>query len=125
MKLLRTMAALCAAWTLLFVTPAVADETTVGRFVMELARTKQLASADVTTAVVALDGIGIRVPAETDFSKRLTERDVVRLSRLAGLNVTTTRPDNSFDGERVDLFFTTFENELDPPSTSARSAITS
>ena len=52
MKLLRTMAALCAAWTRLFVTPAVADETTVGRFVMELARTKQLASADVTTAVV-------------------------------------------------------------------------
>jgi hypothetical protein len=85
---------------------------TVGQFVQELAKVKRLNAADARTAAESLGRVGVRIPAGTDLSKRLTEGDVAELSRLAGLNVTTTRPDTTFDGERLDLFFDSFANEL-------------
>lgn len=98
-----------AALFLAFVTPAVAaSDITVGDFVQRLAAAKGLAGTDARVAVDALRGIGVRVPADLNYSKKLTEGDVVRLARSFGLNVTTTTPDNSFTSHQVDRFFATF-----------------
>ncbi len=96
----------------LLVTAAVpafaASDATVGEFVIRLAKTRNLAATDARIAVDALRGIGVRVPADLNYSKKLTEGDVARLSRSFGLNVTTTSPDNSFTTDQVDSFFATF-----------------
>ena len=96
----------------LLVTAAVpafaASDATVGEFVIKLAKARNLAATDARVAVDALRGIGVRVPADLNYSKKLTEGDVVRLARSFGLNVTTTTPDNSFTSHQVDRFFATF-----------------
>ncbi|TDI47477.1 MAG: hypothetical protein E2P01_06910 [Acidobacteria bacterium] len=96
----------------LLVTAAVpafaASDATVGEFVIRLAKTRNLVATDARIAVDALRGIGVRVPADLNYSKKLTEGDVARLSRSFGLNVTTTSPDNSFTTDQVDSFFATF-----------------
>ncbi len=75
----------------LLVTAAVpafaASDATVGEFVIKLAKARNLAATDARVAVDALRGIGVRVPADLNYSKRLTEGDVARLSRVFGLNV--------------------------------------
>ena len=85
-----------------------ASDATVGEFVIKLAKARNLAATDARVAVDALRGVGVRVPADLNYSKRLTEGDVARLSRVFGLNVTTTTPDNSFTTDQVDRFFATF-----------------
>ena len=96
----------------LLVTAAVpafaASDATVGEFVIKLARAGNLAATDARVAVDALRGVGVRVPTDLNYSKRLTEGDVVRLSRSFGLNVTTRSPDKSFTSDQVDRFFGTF-----------------
>jgi len=94
--------------------PAVADDITTGGFVQKLARQKQLDATDVQTAVDSLAAIGIRLPADLQLNRRLTEGDVTRISRAAGLNVTTARPSAVFDAARVDQFFNTFAYDLGP-----------
>jgi hypothetical protein len=120
MKSLRTLIAVTAVVGILAAAPVLAEQVTVGRFVMDLAKAKRLEAVDARSAAAALDRVGVRIPAGTDFSKRLTEGDVARLSRLAGLNVTTTNPDGSFDNDRLGSFFTVFASEL--ATGSARSS---
>ena len=100
---------------LLFVvaaTPTFAADATVGNFVVKLAKARNLAATDARLAADSLRGVGIRVPAGTDFNATLTEGDVARLSRLFGLTVTTTTPSNTFSTEQVDRFFVTFGSDL-------------
>ena len=116
MDKLRRLCALLAAVALVATAgvPALAtdDVVTVGHFLKQLALVKQLEAPDVHSAVKSLDRAGVRIPANTDLNKRLTEGDVARLSRLAGLNVVTTRPENEFSTDRFDTFFASFSTEL-------------
>ncbi len=88
------------------------EETTVGRFVVELAKAKKLTATDARVAAASLADVGVELPKELDFEKRLTEGDVVLLARAAGLNVSSTDPDRPFDAEQVDRFFLAFSAEL-------------
>ncbi len=85
-----------------------AGDATVGEFVIKLAKIRNLAATDARVAVDALRGVGVRVPMDLNYSKKLTEGDVARLSRSFGLNVTTTSPDTLFNAGQVDRFFATF-----------------
>ncbi len=106
--------AAAAALFLAFVTPAMAaSDITVGDFVQRLAAAKGLAGTDTRVAVDALRGIGVRVPADLNYSKKLTEGDVAIMARSFGLNVTTTNPDNLFTSDQVDSFFATFGGDID------------
>ena len=89
-----------------------ANDSTVGRFVQEMARAKNLNATDATIAADSLRAVGVRLPADLRLNKRLTERDVVEISRGAGLPVSTTNPDAVFDGDQVDRFFLVFGKEL-------------
>lgn len=122
MRELRPMILLVACVAFLSAVPSqAADEVTIGRFVQELARIKQVDAADVQTAVGSLTGAGVRIPADIDFSGPLTEGDVARLSRLVGLELTTTRPDRLFGARRLDVFFEVFASELQPRGSSDES----
>ena len=92
--------------------PAVAKDATVGGFVTGLANAKGLNATSPQIAADSLANVGVRIPSGINFSKRLTEADVAQLSRLAGVNVTTTSPDRVFSDGQVSQFFQTFAGEL-------------
>ena len=92
--------------------PALASEATVGRFVQELAKVKNLNATDPAIAADSLRAVGVRLPSGLQYSKRLTEADVAEISRSAGLLVTTSNPDAYFGEEKVDRFFQAFSVEL-------------
>ncbi|HXV75678.1 MAG TPA: hypothetical protein VD788_05105, partial [Candidatus Polarisedimenticolaceae bacterium] len=92
--------------------PAIAGETTVGRFVEELAKVKNLNATDPAIAADSLRAVGVRLDRGLDLNKRLTESDVAEISRAAGLLVTTSNPDAFFDSGKVDRFFQAFQTEL-------------
>lgn len=99
------------------VMPVMSAETgamTVGRFVQRLAQSHQLNAEDPVVAAGSLERIGIRLPSGLDFRRLLTERDVATISRAAGLEVKTNRPNATFGSERVDRFFMTFASEFAP-----------
>lgn len=89
-----------------------ANEATVGQFVVKLAQARNLGATDARVAVDSLRGVGVRLPADLNFSAQLTEGDVARLSRAVGINVTTANPDNSFTNDQVDQFFSAFAVNL-------------
>lgn len=96
--------------------PALAEsDATVGQFVIRLAKARNLGATDARVAVDSLRGVGVRLPADLDFSKPLTEGDVARLSRAFGVNVTTANPDNTFTNDQVDRFFGAFAVNLQQP----------
>ena len=97
--------------------PALAADVTIGQFVQELARAKQLNATDARIAVDSLGTVGVRLPADLKLSDRLTEADVVRISRSAGLLVSTADPEAPFDEDQMDQFFVVFGAELEttPP----------
>ena len=92
--------------------PALASEATVGRFVQELAKVKNLNATDPAIAADSLRAVGVRLPSGLQYSKRLTEADVAEISRTAGLLVTTSNPEAYFGEEKVDRFFQAFSVEL-------------
>ena len=96
----------------------VADQEamTVGRFIVELAKAKKLTATDARLATASLADVGVMLPAELSFDKPLTEGDVVRLARAAGLNVSSSDPDRPFDFEQVDRFFLAFTAQLNAPA---------
>ena len=120
----KRLGALFVALALVAVTvPAfAANEATVGQFVIKLAKARNLGATDARVAVNSLRGVGVRVPADLNLSKQLTEGDVARISRAVGINVTTATPDNSFTNDQVDQFFSAFAVNLQNPSGSADSA---
>jgi len=97
------------------VAPSLAADVTVGQFVQELARAKKLNATDGQIAAESLRTVGVHLPADLRLSNRLTEADVVRISRAAGLLVSTANPEAPFDDEQVDRFFVVFGSELAAP----------
>ena len=97
--------------------PALAADVTIGQFVQELAQAKKLNATDARIAADSLRTVGVRLPADLRLAERLTESDVVRISRAAGLLVSTANPEAPFDDEQMDQFFVVFGAELEvtPP----------
>jgi hypothetical protein len=93
--------------------PALAADVTIGQFLQELAQAKKLNATDTQIAAESLRTVGVRLPAELRLSDRLTEADVVRISRAAGLLVSTANPEAPFDEEQMDRFFVVFGSELE------------
>lgn len=95
--------------------PAVAasGKVTVGSFIVELAKAKNLSATDAQGAAASLAALGIQLPANLDWNGRLTQGDVVAISRAAGLNVTTSDPTELFEQDQVDRFFLSFASELE------------
>jgi len=94
------------------VAPALAANKSVGEFVQDLARHKNLNASDAQTAFESLQSVGIRLPAKLDMNKALTEGDVAEISRSVGLNVTTSNPDATFDSDKSVRFFQSFGGEI-------------
>jgi hypothetical protein len=121
----RQIGILVVALLLVAATPALAaGEFTVGKFIQELARTKNLNATDARIAVDSLRSVGIRIPEQIRLDQRLTEGDVVEISRAIGLRVSTNNPEAPFTEEQVSNYVQAFSAELgligggeeDPPS---------
>jgi len=106
------MGAALVALAVLVAVPAFAKDATVGEFVIELAKAKRINAADSQNAVESLSAVGVRLPSDLQMNDRLTEGEVARISRFAGLSVTTSRPDQPFSRLQVDRFFTSFQGEI-------------
>jgi hypothetical protein len=102
-------------------TPALAaNQATVGDFIIELAKAKRLNAADSRIAVDSLSAVGVRLPADVALNERLTEGEVARISRFAGLAVATSRPDAPFSRLQVERFFASFSGELSQTGATTR-----
>jgi hypothetical protein len=101
-----------------------AGDITVGGFIQELARVKNLNATDARIAVDSLRSVGIRIPEEIQLTRKLTEGDVVEISRAVGLRVSTNNPEAPFTQEQVNSYLQAFSAELgviggsseDPPT---------
>jgi hypothetical protein len=121
----RQISILVLALMLVAATPVLAaGEFTVGKFIQELARVKNLNATDARIAVDSLRSVGVRIPEEIKLDQRLTEGDVVEISRAVGLRVSTNNPESPFTEEQVNSYLQAFSAELgliggdedDPPS---------
>jgi hypothetical protein len=114
MRKVKRLAAVAVALVLTaaLAAPAIAGDVTVGRFIEELAKVKNLNATDPSIALESLRSVGVRLDRGMDLDKRLTEGDVAEISRAAGLLVTTSNPFAVFDSQKVDKFFTAFQSEL-------------
>lgn len=88
------------------------SEITVGEFIQELARSKNLIASSPRVASDSLAAIGVFVPADLSHGKVLTEGDVSAIARSAGLNVRSANPDAAFDSAKSERFFSSFGREL-------------
>jgi len=89
-----------------------AGDVTVGQFIQRLALQKSLNATTPEIAAESLAAVGLRLPADVQFSAGLKERDVTAIARSLGLRLTTSRPDASFTSEQVDEFIATFGLDL-------------
>lgn len=112
MRNLMRLGAVAIAVIVLAALPVNAGELTVGQFVQQLARAKNLNATDASVASDALAGVGIILPSTLSYSTLLTEGDVAQIARVAGLNVRTANPMATFDSDKADRFFTSFSSEL-------------
>ena len=114
-SLVRASATVAAALLVVaLAAPAVAaNDVTVGQFVQRMAMAKNLNSTDAMIAADSLRVVGVRLPADLKMDARLTEADVVNISRAAGLRVTSSNPDKAFTSSQVDSFFFAFADEID------------
>jgi hypothetical protein len=90
---------------------AAAGDVTVGQFLVEIAKVKNISAMDGASAAAALRAQGMTLPS-LDLGKRLTEGDVAAIAQSAGINVTTTRPANPFTSGQVDQFLSSFASDL-------------
>ncbi|MHC4067212.1 MAG: hypothetical protein ACYSUI_22295 [Planctomycetota bacterium] len=105
--------AVALAMVALLAAPAFADGTTkVGYFLIRMAEFKNVHATDSRMAADALRTVGVRVPSDLDHDAALTEAVVARLSKLAGVRVTTSTPDRLFTATQVERFFGSFGDEL-------------
>jgi len=110
---LRHLSALVLALMLATTVPALAaGDFTVGQFLQELAKAKNVNATDARIAVDSLRAVGIRIPADLDTSASLTEGTVVDIAKAAGLRVSTNNPSARFDEDQVGSFFSAFATEL-------------
>lgn len=88
-----------------------AAEVTVGQFLIEIAKVKNVAAVDAESAARNLQASGVNL-GTLDLKKSLTEGDVARIASAVGLRVTTTRPTAPFSQRQVDSFVQTFGSDL-------------
>jgi hypothetical protein len=124
---LKHLSALVIALMIVAAPAMAASDFTVGQFIQELAKVKNVNATDARIAVDSLRAVGIRIPAGLDLGASLTEGTVVEISRAAGLRVATNNPSALFGEGQVDSFFSAFSVELgvgaesdDPPTTDVR-----
>ncbi len=113
LKSLKVVAAVLIAFAML-AAPALAagQDLTVGKFLIEIAKVKQLDAVDAATARLALANAGIKI-GEMDLNKTLTQGDVVQISNAAGIPVSTTTPESAFTNDQMAVYISTFRPELD------------
>ncbi|MHC4165301.1 MAG: hypothetical protein ACYSUM_24600 [Planctomycetota bacterium] len=109
---LAALATLILSLALSSAHPAAGDDVTVGRLVQEIARVLELDATDARVARESLSRAGLSLPADLDLNAALTEAEVVRVSRAAGLKLTTSRPEARFHQQRLDRYLTTFTGEI-------------
>ena len=121
MRKVKRLAAVAVALVLTaaLAAPAIAGDITVGRFIEELAKVKNLNATDPAIAADSLRAVGIRLDRGLQLDKRLTEGDVAEISRAAGLLVTTSNPEAIFDSEKAEKYFAVFQFELSQGSLSS------
>jgi opacity protein-like surface antigen len=100
--------------------PAVAADITVGQFIQQLARAKNLNATDAKIAADSLAAVGIALPSNLRYGAVLTEGDVSAIARSAGLNVRTASPQSSFDSRKSERFFSSFSRELEGDTAGVR-----
>ena len=88
------------------------DDITVGEFIQNLARAKNLNASSARAAADSLASVGVFLPRNLDYGKVLTEGDVSSIARSAGLNVRSANPSAKFDSVKADRFFNSFGREL-------------
>ena len=112
LKSLKVVAAVLIAFAI-FAAPALAagQDLTVGKFLIEIAKVKQLDAVDAATARISLANAGIEI-GDLDLNKKLTQGDVVVISTAAGVPVSTTTPDAEFTEDQMAVFIVTFAPEL-------------
>ena len=91
--------------------PAMAADYTTGDFVKRVAAQKNLASSTVNAAASSLRQAGYQLPA-LDLDAALTEGDVVGISNVLGIRVTTSQPGAAFSETQADGYFAAFSSEL-------------
>ena len=96
--------AICAA-------PAFAAELTAGKFMIEIAKVKNLPALNAATAKGSLIAAGINVTS-IDVTKVLTQGDVVAISNAAGLRMKTSTPEATFSNEQMVNFISSFGLEM-------------
>ncbi len=117
-RLLGGAAALAIAVVLSAVPVVAADGSlTVGDFVKQIARVKQLDAKDAVTARASIEATGVRLP-EIRLDKRLTQGDVAQISTAVGIPVTTSTPAAEFTPDQLDRFMSNFGPELGAPQAS-------
>jgi hypothetical protein len=105
--------AICAA-------PAFAAELTTGKFMMEIAKVKNLPALNAATAKGSLISAGINV-SEIDVNKVLTQGDVVAISNASGLRMTTSTPGATFSNEQMNNFIGSFAKQMGDSGNEAKS----
>lgn len=92
--------------------PTMAADITVGGFLQEVAKVKNLNAIDARVAADSLAAAGVQLPESLKLSDRLTEGAVVQIARASGLNLSTSRPDSAFTDAQVEQFMAAFDGEL-------------
>ena len=89
-----------------------AADVTVGGLLQEIAKLNNLPAIDGDVAMQSLRAAGMNIPA-LDTRKTLTEGDVVSISEVIGLNLSTKDPESIFSRAQLDGFLDSFGDELD------------
>ena len=112
LKSLKVVAAVLIAMAML-AAPALAagQDLTVGKFLIEIAKVKQLDAVDALTARPSLANVVFRV-GNLELDIGLTQGDVVLISTAAGLPMSTSTPEATFDNDQMVTFISTFGPEL-------------
>ena len=123
MKNLKRFGAVAIAlvMALAIAAPASANsDITVGEFIQQLARAKNVNASSSRAAADSLAAIGVFVPTNLAHGKILTEGDVSVIARSAGLNVRSANPSAPFDSAKTGRFFGSFGRELKQDTTGGK-----
>jgi hypothetical protein len=88
-----------------------ASDVTVGQFLVQIAKAKNVSAVDGDSAVRGLQSVGVNLSG-LDMNKTLTEGDVARIAGAVGMKVTTSRPEASFSQRQADSFVQAFGKSL-------------
>ena len=111
MKRLRKFGVVAGMIAAFAAVSVMAAEVTVGQFVVEIAKVKNINASDPASAVRALQAVGVDL-SRLDLTKGLTEGDVARISNAVGVRVTTSRPDAAVSQRQVENYVETFGSDL-------------